>query len=282
MSYYAVKKGVTPGVYATWDECGAQVLKFPGAVYRKFATLAEAERFAGVSMRVSNRKTGARGRGRVSRKVSTRVEDTSSESGDSSESESDCESAGSGGGEGAGAGVRSFASVRDGLPTTLHIYTDGACSANGTHRAAAGYGVFIAHPEAGAEPNALNSVSLPVPAHMAQTNNVAELLAIIHALRYVRLQALDMRYARVIVHTDSSYAMRCLGDYGARLQAGGWRERRPNLELVREGFELLQPLQGVVYLEHVRAHTAGDDPHSRGNRVADHLAVAGCRGEEAP
>ena len=45
--FYAVKKGLKPGIYNTWDECKIQVLKFPGAIYKSFKTLSEAEEFMG-------------------------------------------------------------------------------------------------------------------------------------------------------------------------------------------------------------------------------------------
>lgn len=41
--YYAVKKGLAPGIYHTWDECKKQVHGFPGAVFKKFGTMEEAE-----------------------------------------------------------------------------------------------------------------------------------------------------------------------------------------------------------------------------------------------
>lgn len=43
--YYAVKKGLVPGVYRTWDQCKEQVHGFPGAIYKKFGTLEEAKEF---------------------------------------------------------------------------------------------------------------------------------------------------------------------------------------------------------------------------------------------
>ncbi len=43
--YYAVVKGKMPGIYFTWDDCKAQVEHFPGATYKGFATLQEAESF---------------------------------------------------------------------------------------------------------------------------------------------------------------------------------------------------------------------------------------------
>ena len=42
MSFYAVKKGIETGVYATWEECAKQIEGFSGAEYKKFKTEAEA------------------------------------------------------------------------------------------------------------------------------------------------------------------------------------------------------------------------------------------------
>ncbi|SEQ01909.1 ribonuclease HI [Lachnospiraceae bacterium NE2001] len=46
-NYYAVKKGVNPGIYETWAECQANVHGFSGAIFKGFKTLAEAEEFMG-------------------------------------------------------------------------------------------------------------------------------------------------------------------------------------------------------------------------------------------
>ena len=43
--FYAVKKGKKPGIYNTWEQCKAQVLKFPGAIYKSFKNLSEAQNF---------------------------------------------------------------------------------------------------------------------------------------------------------------------------------------------------------------------------------------------
>ena len=45
--FYAVKKGKTPGIYLTWDECKRMVAGYPGAVYKGFKTREEAEQFLG-------------------------------------------------------------------------------------------------------------------------------------------------------------------------------------------------------------------------------------------
>ncbi|MBE6014880.1 MAG: reverse transcriptase-like protein [Lachnospiraceae bacterium] len=45
--YYAVKKGLTPGVYDSWEECKAQVEGFSGATYKSFKTMDEAMAYLG-------------------------------------------------------------------------------------------------------------------------------------------------------------------------------------------------------------------------------------------
>lgn len=41
--FYAVRKGVTPGIYQSWAECKAMVTGFSGAEYKSFPTLQEAQ-----------------------------------------------------------------------------------------------------------------------------------------------------------------------------------------------------------------------------------------------
>ena len=43
--YYAVRKGRTPGIYKSWEECKAQVHGFNEAAYKSFPSIKEAEAF---------------------------------------------------------------------------------------------------------------------------------------------------------------------------------------------------------------------------------------------
>ncbi len=43
--YYAVRKGLTPGVYDTWEECKNQTHGFSGAEFKSFPTLEEAHSY---------------------------------------------------------------------------------------------------------------------------------------------------------------------------------------------------------------------------------------------
>lgn len=46
--YYAVKKGKATGIFRTWEECRACVEGVPGAAYKGFAALEEAESYLGL------------------------------------------------------------------------------------------------------------------------------------------------------------------------------------------------------------------------------------------
>ncbi|MGI6072185.1 MAG: viroplasmin family protein [Lachnospiraceae bacterium] len=43
--YYAVKKGLIPGIYDNWEACRVQVEGYSGAAYKGFATLDEARKY---------------------------------------------------------------------------------------------------------------------------------------------------------------------------------------------------------------------------------------------
>lgn len=72
--YYAVHVGLVKGVYTTWDECEVQVKGVPGAKYKSFPTLEEAEYF----VETGCDKKGA-SQGATSKTSSSRVASSSSE-----------------------------------------------------------------------------------------------------------------------------------------------------------------------------------------------------------
>lgn len=52
--FYAVRKGLTPGIYTSWDDCKANVNGFPGAEYKGFSSLNDARMFVGFDCEVFN------------------------------------------------------------------------------------------------------------------------------------------------------------------------------------------------------------------------------------
>ena len=55
--YYAVKKGKVSGIYLNWNDCKAMVDGYPGAVYKSFKTIEEAEKFINGEKIIAGEKT---------------------------------------------------------------------------------------------------------------------------------------------------------------------------------------------------------------------------------
>ena len=53
--YYAVKKGLTPGIYTSWADCQAQINGYSGAIFKGFATIEEAKAFIGEEVQVAGK-----------------------------------------------------------------------------------------------------------------------------------------------------------------------------------------------------------------------------------
>ncbi|EJD46566.1 ribonuclease H-like protein [Auricularia subglabra TFB-10046 SS5] len=143
------------------------------------------------------------------------------------------------------------------------LYTDGACSNNGKGAAAlAGIGVWSAEDEG-------RRLSERCPGE--QTNNRAELIAIIRAL-----ESTPFGGKQLLVKTDSEYALNCVYQWMRKWSDNGWKTAAgqpvKNQQLLRYLSALLQlrDMRGKVRLQHVRGHN-GDT----GNEAADALARAG-------
>ena len=53
--YYAVKKGKVPGIYLNWNDCKAMVDGYPGAVYKSFKTIEEAEKYRNFYLKIEKK-----------------------------------------------------------------------------------------------------------------------------------------------------------------------------------------------------------------------------------
>jgi len=150
----------------------------------------------------------------------------------------------------------------------INVYTDGACVNNGKADARAGYGIFFGEQD---DRNVSERYKGP------QTNNVAELLAIIRALTILKYEIETGR--RVNIYSDSRYAIRCCTTYGEKCYLKNWKNPNkprapiPNLELVRTAYMFCKDYVGHnLEFKHIRAHTGNQDIHSIGNDNADRLA----------
>lgn len=167
--------------------------------------------------------------------------------------------------------------------TIQYIYTDGACSNNGRKNAKAGYGVYISE-------NNPNNISERVVGK--QTNNVAEVLAIIKALELIKNNTKLLttsnnnkdknndNITQWVIVTDSKYALRYATTLGEKYNKENWKTDIPNKELVKQLYLLTQDVKKYknVEFQKVEAHTGKQDKHSLGNERADKLArlAIGC------
>jgi ribonuclease HI len=141
-----------------------------------------------------------------------------------------------------------------------YVYTDGSCSNNGRVGACSGIGIYFGE-------NDPRNVSQRILGK--QTNNTAELRAIIDAYKIIEIDVLSGK--RIIIVSDSEYAIKCVGSYGKKCSDDGWKKDMPNKELVKQVYELYKGKINVSFM-HIMAHTGRTDIHSIGNDGADKLA----------
>jgi ribonuclease HI len=138
------------------------------------------------------------------------------------------------------------------------VWTDGACENNGKPSARAGVGVYLGEGDP-------RNVSEPLEGE--QTNNRAELTAVIRALEIIG------RDTSAIVYTDSQYVVNGLSSWIAGWKKKGWRKgdgkpvKNRDLWMDLDAKRTARPL---VTFKWVRGHAG-----CKGNMAADRLAVAG-------
>lgn len=142
-------------------------------------------------------------------------------------------------------------------------YTDGACKHNGSQRAKAGIGVYF---------NKRNSISIPSISerliYKTQTNNAAELTAILKCLEKCLEYGIKQK---IYIYTDSDYSMKCITLwYPEWIKKGNFNDRK-NIDILHKINSIYERLD--VEFIHIRSHTGLTDIHSKGNEMADRLAV---------
>ena len=143
------------------------------------------------------------------------------------------------------------------------VYTDGACPNNGFKNARSSIGVYF--PEKNNVK--LKNISKPLQIHN-HSNNVAELTAILEALKIIKISEIDLP---IHLYTDSSYCRSILIEWYEKWIRNNLLKNKKNLTLIKSTYDLYQTMD--VTIHHVKAHTDKEDEHSYGNRMADQLAT---------
>ena len=149
------------------------------------------------------------------------------------------------------------------------VYTDGACINNGSNNAIAGIGIYFGEDD-------IRNVSKKVIGK--STNNIAELQAIIDVYDLIKN---DINDKKICIVSDSTYALRCVTQYGEKQSKNSWKKDIPNKDLVKYGYELYKNYTNIYFM-YVKAHTENIDVYSKGNEGADKLANKAIGIDECP
>nr|XP_049612029.1 ribonuclease H1 isoform X1 [Syngnathus scovelli] len=277
--FYAVRKGLQPGVYNSWDECKAQVDKFPAASYKKFASEKDAWAFVrGIQPSAVPQQPKAvepdvyllpkRGPEPLEYiplgKKRRHVDEDEEEEEEKQQEETSVPS------KRIKPNQSSSSDNKDGFTymdllwcvragDAVVVYTDGCCSFNGRRGARAGIGVYWGpqHP-----------LNVAEPLQGRQTNQRAEIKATCMALQ----QASDQKIKKLLVYTDSMFTINGITKWVKNWKLNGWQLKSGGSVTNRDDFEELDRLCGQ--LEVVWMHIPGHAGY-KGNEEADRLSREG-------
>jgi ribonuclease HI len=146
------------------------------------------------------------------------------------------------------------------MPTEIRIYTDGSSIKGGDGARYAGVGIWFGMDDD-------RNSSIPILSE-GVTNQLAELTAIYHALKYAK----DI--ATLYIYTDSWYGMKCVTEWYVNWEANGWKNSRhqpvAHSDVIRNCRKIMsyRDMHSLAtHFIHVRAHTG-----ILGNECADRLA----------
>ena len=146
------------------------------------------------------------------------------------------------------------------------VYTDGSCAGNGKDKAVGGIGIYFPEKE-------LKNVSKIFRIGIC-TNQRAELWAILMAIRYIE-KNFGLEKIKINIKTDSQYCIDCITKWVYGWIKNGWRTKNDtpvaNQEFIEKIHEYYENYN--ITLEHVVAHTGGNDDDSIFNDKADKLAT---------
>ncbi|XP_027793559.2 ribonuclease H1 isoform X1 [Marmota flaviventris] len=259
--FYAVRRGRRTGVFLTWNECKAQVDRFPAARFKKFAS--EDEAWAFVRNSVSPDGEGSclpeqknthaqESQVKVSKRLREPLDDHEEEVSEPSAKyvRKNTEPA-------PALGKDTFSYMGD----SVVVYTDGCCSSNGRRRARAGIGVYWGpgHP--------LN-IGIRLPGR--QTNQRAEIHAACKAIEQAKAQNIS----KLVLYTDSMFTINGITNWVQGWKKNGWKTSTGKEVINKEDFMQLEELTHGMDIQwmHVPGHSG-----FVGNEEADRLAREGAR-----
>ncbi|ODV64413.1 ribonuclease H family protein, partial [Ascoidea rubescens DSM 1968] len=234
--FYAVRRGYKTGIFKTWEECQAQINGYSCSEFKKFSTQAEALGYLKTSSREKSFTTHP-----ISKPVSkVRYNYGKTIDNDVKNNEKILRY------QNIVPKVISFESSTSLYKSPVnsyddsvssyeneHIYTDGASKGNGKEGAKAGFGCFFGM---GDPRNHYGKVV------GQQTNQRAELSAILHALKVVDQELSDGAKKCYTIFSDSKYSISCIDSWSLSWEKNGWKkatgQKIINLDIIKSAVAL--------------------------------------------
>mmetsp|Transcript_6346 Transcript_6346/g.6562 ORF Transcript_6346/g.6562 Transcript_6346/m.6562 type:complete len:298 (+) Transcript_6346:19-912(+) len=248
-AFYSVRIGKSPGIYNSWHEAKSHVIGFPGAIFKKFRTLSDAQVFLNDKSTICNTYRS----GSEFTKESPPYHDV--------------------------VGVTSGNNDREGQNACFILYTDGSCLGNNNvheNICPAGWGVLVLQQIEGNGLTKVEELYGNVIIDGSQfslgatvgSNNTGELCAIGEALLW--LNDVDNSVIPAIIRYDSKYA--------AESVQGKYQNAKKNLDLIRNIQRIYAKTQSrrEIRFEHVKGHSS-DIWNQRADVLANLGRTSNCK-----
>ena len=262
--YYVVKKGRKTGIFTSWDETKSYVHGYSGAIYKSFKNYDNAVLFLGGGQNSLNKCSINENikddtRQNSLNKCST-IENTKDDIGQNSLNKcSTIENTKDDIGQNS---LNNCSTIENTVSHILKTHTIDCYTDGGSRKIAgkqiAGIGVYI--------PLLNISISKRVPDGMKQSNNVAELMALMKCFKIIKKTrncfskgTHNEQLSNFIIYSDSEYSINSiLGIYNGK-------KNRDIIDYCRIKYS---EIKSFTLMEHVYAHTGVE-----GNEIADQLAT---------
>lgn len=214
-AYYAVKKGYKSGIYHTWNECKEQVNGYPGAIYKKFTNLKDAIVFmSGMEEKIITDKLLNNqhniSKKNIEEKIEKNIDKQLKKSTTKTKNITPLN--------------LNFTNNLDDLTiyhphywgiknNNYYIFTDG--SSQKSHSA---YGIYFGSDNALQFSKILNGVNKE-----ERTNNMAELMAILTALKIINANINKLKTKKIIIISDSAYSIRAITQWAKKWKRNNWK-----------------------------------------------------------
>ncbi len=292
--YYVVKKGIIPGIFRTWSDCKEQIHEYPGAIYKKFDNMQDAIKFLHNPYKSDKKETNNEKNDEKNDEKKSYSKFPNAKNNESSKrpktiydyfetyEQND----------------ETIKEVKNNIDSQdkIYIFCDGSAIHNKEYKSVrCGYGVFMIIPNN----DNFDCVIIGEELISSGTNNLAELTAILHGLKYLKNEYYkndtnnsDSKQARnVCFVSDSKYSINCILVWSKTWKKNNWQtmNKKPveNKELIQDILIILEEVKELgfdVDFKHINSHQTKPENNTDipndylfwfGNEMADQLARIG-------